>query len=360
MLVLLAQGFAARNLAVDLVLVRAKGPNLNDVPQNVRVVDLDCAHSRLAIWKLVTYFRRERPRAMLSALDGPNVIAILAKWMAGVNCRLIISLTSYLSLVYKPENADAYTSSIYARLNFAALKLLYRFADGLVAISSGVADDCAALANIARARIQVLYLPVITPTLHALSREPINHPWFHAGGPPVIMAVGRLTTAKDYPTLIKAFCILRRKRPARLLIFGEGECRPALEQLVQELGLTNDVSIPGYVENQFAFMSRASVFALASGWEGLSMGLVEALACGAKVVSTDCLSGPREILEDGKWGRLVPVGDAQALAQALDDTLTDAAPRLSADSLKRFSLGEVVDKYAHALLGPIHPPAARD
>jgi len=351
MMLHLAHGFVSRGLTVDLVLLRATGPNIQSIPPNVRVVELDCAHSRSSLWKLVSYLRRERPRAMLSTLDTLNVIAILAKWLSGSDTRLAISLTCFLSLVYDPKNADIFTGSITSRITFKALKYLYRFADRIVAISSGVADDCAKLANIPRSRIEVFYLPVITPNLHERSQEPINHAWFSAGASPVIIAVGRLSKAKDYPTLIKAFAILRKRKPTHLLILGEGECRSELEQLVRDLGLTNEISLPGYIDNQYAFILHASVLALSSAWEGLSNVLVEALACGTKVVSTDCFSGPREILEDGKWGKLVPVGDAGALALALEETLdsgVDASP--SAEILERFSLDSVVNKYCRLLL----------
>lgn len=353
MMLHLAQGFVARGLTVDLILVRATGPNLQSIPPNVRVVDLNCAHSRSSIWKLVSYLRRERPRAMLSTLDMLNVIAILAKWLSGSRTRLAISITCFISLVYDPKNADVFTRSISARITFSALKFLYRFANRIVAISSGVADDCAKLANIPRSRIEVFYLPVITPNLHERAREPISHAWFRPEAPPVIIAVGRLSKAKDYPTLINAFAILLKRKPARLLILGEGECRRELEQLVYDLGLVNEISIPGYVDNQYAFISHASVLALSSAWEGLSNVLVEALACGTQVVSTDCFSGPREILEDGKWGKLVPVGDASALALALEETLASgvAAASPPAEILERFSLEPVVNKYCHLLLG---------
>lgn len=352
MMLHLAEGFVDLGLTVDLILVRATGPFLQDIPPAVRVVDLNCAHSRSALWKLVSYLRRERPRALLSTLDTLNVIAILAKWMSGTKTRLVISLTCYLSLVYAPKNADVFTGALSARITFAALKILYRFADRIVAISSGVADDCAKLANISRSKIEVFYLPVITHNLHARALDPLRHDWFLDEEVPVILAVGRLSKAKDYPTLIKAFSILLKNRPAHLLILGEGECRVELEQLIGELCLSREISLHGFVDNQYAFMSRASVLALSSAWEGLSNVLIEALACGTKVVSTDCFSGPREILEDGKWGKLVPVGDAAALALALQETLAETAPFVSppAEVMNRFTLGPVVNQYRKILL----------
>ena len=274
MMLHLAQGFVDRGLTVDLVLVHATGPNLAGVPASVRIVDLKCSHSRSSIGKLVRYLRRERPRSMLSALDTLNVVAIIAKWLSRADTRLAISLTCFISLVYDQRNADVYTRSIYARITFFALKVLYRFADRVVAISSGVADDCATLARIPRQKIEVFYVPVITPTLYERARQPVTHAWFHSNSPPVIIAVGRLSRAKDYPTLIRAFSILLKTRPARLLIVGEGECRPQLEKLVRELGLAAEVSLPGYVDNQYALMSRAS----ARAELGTTMGIAQTFA----------------------------------------------------------------------------------
>ena len=167
----------------------------------------------------------------------------------------------------------------------------------------------------------MVYNPVVSPGLEDEARQSISHPWFNRDGPPVILAVGRLTAAKDYPTLLRAFSMVYQKQPARLLILGDGKERAPLESMVRQLGLTENVQMPGFVVNPYAYMARARLLALSSRWEGLPGVLVEALACGTPVVSTDCKSGPREILENGRFGRLVPVGDPDALAAAILDTL---------------------------------------
>src|SRR5262249_37227290 len=150
---------------------------------------------------------------------------------------------------------------------------------------------------------------------------PLSHPWFAPGSLPVILGVGRLTWQKDFPTLIKAFALVRSRQPARLLILGEGEKRLELETIVKELGLAADVCLPGYVDNPFAYMHRCSAFVLSSASEGLPNSLIEAMACGAPVISTDCASGTAEILENGRYGPLVPVGDVEAMATAISATL---------------------------------------
>jgi glycosyltransferase involved in cell wall biosynthesis len=135
-----------------------------------------------------------------------------------------------------------------------------------------------------------------------------------------------------------------------LLILGEGAERPALEALVTQLGLDDAVSMPGFVENPYAYMARAALFVLSSRWEGLPTVMIEALCCGLPLVATDCPSGPREILRDGEYGQLVPVGNAPALAQAMLTALTGNGPRPVAASWQRFALEPVVNQYIDLLL----------
>ena len=165
----------------------------------------------------------------------------------------------------------------------------------------------------------------------------------------MILGVGRLTQAKDFPTLIRAFALVRKKRAARLMILGEGEERPKLEALVRELGLEREVTLPGFVDNPYKYMKRAAVFVLSSKWEGFGNVLVEAMALGTPVVSTDCPSGPAEILENGRWGRLVPVGDVYALAEAIIETLDEEHHPDVANRAKDFAVELAVEKYINVL-----------
>ena len=230
------------------------------------------------------------------------------------------------------------------------VKRFYPWADYVIGISRGVADDLSQTAGLPRERIKILYNPVVTPELREKARAPLNHPWFEAGQPPVILAVGRLTKQKDFPTLIRAFAQVRQSRPARLLILGEGPDRPALEALVNQLGLEDSVAMPGFVDNPYAYMSRASLYVLSSRWEGLPTVLIEALYCGPPIIAMDCPSGPREILADGQHGLLVPVGDITALAQAIEAGLAGKTPHPTEESWHPYSLEAVVDQYLHLLL----------
>jgi glycosyltransferase involved in cell wall biosynthesis len=219
-------------------------------------------------------------------------------------------------------------------------------------VSVGVADDLAETIAFPRHRITVVYNPIVTAALIARSHETIAHPWLVPGAPPVILAVGRLTLPKDFPTLIRAFARLRAGRSARLVILGEGELRDELEALVAELGLTADVALPGFTDNPFSWMRRSALFVLSSAWEGLPTVLVEAMACGTPVVSTDCRSGPAEILEGGKWGRLAPVKDVEALAAAMATTLEETEHPDVAQRALDFGVDRAVDGYLQAVEHP--------
>jgi glycosyltransferase involved in cell wall biosynthesis len=279
---------------------------------------------------------------MLSALNHANIVAIWARFLSRAKMCLVVTEHSTLSL--STEN----TSSVRAKFMPVLIKAFYPYADAVVAVSRRVAEDLVARTGLPADKVKVIYNPVITPELFVKAEEPLDHPWFRPGEPPVILGVGRLTRAKDFPTLIRAFALVRKERLARLMILGEGEERPNLEALAHELGLEEEVALPGFVENPYKYIARAGVFALSSAWEGLPTTLVEALALGTPVVSTNCKSGPEEILEEGRWGRLVPVGNIEELAKAIGESLS--MPRsLNVGALDRFRVDIVVDRYLEVM-----------
>lgn len=334
MMVTLANEFAERGYRVDLVLTQAEGPYMSEVAHNVRVVDLGKSRVLTSLLPLAGYLRRERPDAMLSALNHANVIAILARYLSRTHVRLLVSERANFSV------SSANMKPLQAALRRTIIANAYPQADGIIAVSEGVADDLAKSTGLDRATISVVYNPVVTQELLRKSRKTPSHPWFVAGEPPVIIAAGRLAKQKDFSTLLKAFSIVRQKRIARLVILGEGELKHELNNLANVLGIQSDIDFPGFVENPFSYLSRSSLFVLSSGWEGLPNVLIQAMACGVPVVSTDCPSGPREILADGQWGRLVEVGNAEEMAQAMAETLEkrhhpDVASRASEFSADR-------------------------
>lgn len=339
----LANALAQAGHQVHLVVCRSGGALLKDVPPTVRLFDLGCSRILTAFVPLVRYLRRERPIAMLSALPPTNCIAVWARAIARVRFRLVLAEHSTISVASK----SAYNSK--ARWILPALmRGSYRHADNIVAVSSGVADDLSATLSLPRERIHVIYNPVVNDKVLARSLEPNDHPWLGAEQCPVILGVGRLTAAKDFATLIRAFAEVRKRRRIKLVILGEGEERPELEALVKRLGLEDEVSLPGFASNPYSYMRRSAAFALSSRWEGLPTVLIEAMACGTSVISTDCPSGPREILEDGKWGQLVGVGNPEGLVAAIEYALDNP----NVDVGRRacfFSEGRAVSEYLSVL-----------
>lgn len=341
----LLKGMSARNIPLDLVLATAEGPYLAQVPKQVRVVNLAAGRVVKAILPLLHYLRHERPCALLSHINHANVVAVLAKELAHIKTRLVLVEHNTLSVDTRQFLL------LRGRLVPPLMKLLYARADAIVGVSKGVARDLENELGIAEGKVNVIYNPVVDDVLVDKAKAPLDHQWFQAGTPPVFLAVGRLTQQKDFLTLIKAFELVRRQRLVRLLILGEGESRSELEAMSTKLGISEDVSIPGFVENPYAYMSRASAFVLSSRWEGLPTVLIEAMACGCPVIATDCPSGSKEILEAGVYGPLVPVGDATALSAAMLQVLEAPTNReLLVQRAMCFSVDRIVPEYL-ALLG---------
>jgi glycosyltransferase involved in cell wall biosynthesis len=374
--VTLARAFLERGHRVDLVLSRARGPLLAEVAEGVRVVELGMPRTAAALpsllrlpistWRhlpailrhnrpkatgslpaLVRYLETERPDALLSTLDSLNIVATWAKWLTGVELRVVVRQASTLS-----ETAR-HTHKVFERNLPALAGRWYPRADGIVAVSDGVADDLAVAAGVPRTRVTTIHNPVDLARVGALAESPLEDPWLQSGTAPVFLAVGRLKPQKDYGTLLRALAQARAQRDLRLIILGEGSQRAELERLAGELGVGDAVRMPGFSENPYAYMARARALVLSSASEGFPNVLVEALACGCPVISTDCPNGPAELLDRGAFGCLVPVGDPAAMARAMLAALD--APRNS-NLLRRRAEEFSVDSAADAYLRLLSPP----
>jgi glycosyltransferase involved in cell wall biosynthesis len=330
----LAKEFSAKKIIVDLVLAKAKGPYLSEVTGKVRIIDLNSLRVLRSLPKLISYLKKEQPEILVSSLNHANIVAILADKLARTKTKIIVREDNTLSLIF------ANSSSLKTRIISFLVKLFYRWVDLVIAVSEGVKDDLVSFAKLSPDKIKVIYNPVITPELFQKAREPISHKWFGLKELPVILGVGRLTKQKDFPTLLKAFALVRKEIDSRLVILGEGEERKSLEKLAKELGTEEYLWMPGFVDNPYKFMSKASVFVLSSIYEGLPTVMIEALALGCRVVSTDCESGPREILENGKYGKLVPVGDIVAMKEAIVSSIS-----VDRKSFYEASLNEQIGKF---------------
>jgi glycosyltransferase involved in cell wall biosynthesis len=238
----------------------------------------------------------------------------------------------------------------YGRFMPTLIKYFYPFADQVVAVSKGVSDNVTRMAPKTACKVRVVYNPIVDQKMLQKAKESVDHPWLNEKGPPVILGVGRLTRQKNFDLLLRSFASLREKRDARLIILGGGNQRESLEKRVDELDIGDHVDLHGFVRNPYPYMRRASLFVLSSDFEGFGSVIVEALACGCPVVSTDCPSGPREILGGGRWGRLVPVGDEVVLAEAMDEALSKPYdPDRLRQRARDFSVDAAVDNHLDVL-----------
>jgi glycosyltransferase involved in cell wall biosynthesis len=345
----LAGAFADRGHAVDLVVLDASGPLRDRLPPGIRLVELASGLATragrrlgrrlelcLATRALAVYLRCERPDALLSAASHANPFAVRAHHWARVPSALVLRASNH------PSGRGA-----------REVRRLYPHADAIIGVSGAVAKEVRRLTALTRDRVTTVYNPIWTPSMLADARAPLDHPWFVPAEPPVVLGVGRLSTQKDFPTLVRAFARVRARRPARLVILGSAKRarrRESLLALARDLGVAEDVWLPGYVENPLRYMARSAVFTLSSAWEGLPGVLIEAMACGCPVVSTDCPGGSREILEDGRWGPLVPPADPEALADAIGEMMSAPPERMALQRRAAcFDQEGAVDQYLEVL-----------
>lgn len=344
------KGLTRYPCTIDLVVDCTEGLDANKIPAGVRIIDLKTPidarlkSSLRLLFPLIRYLRQEKPTVLFSHLIFVNVVAVIARAIAGVPLNL--TLVEHNLLFQNSNKQDEPNSNLLP----LAMHWLYPKADRVVAVSGGMASALEQWLRLPKETVEVIYNPVIDDELLDKAIAPVQHPWFAPDRPPVFLAVGRLVKAKDFPTLIQAFAQLRQHRDAKLVILGEGDRRFELEAMVKALDLATEVALPGFVKNPYAYMSRARAFVLSSRWEGLPTVLIEAIACGCQVVSTDCPHGPREILAGGKYGRLVPVGDVTALAEAMQLTLdTPIDPDLLKLRAQDFSIDRAVAQYLDAI-----------
>ncbi len=371
----LARGFAARGFDVDVLLARKRGAMLGELPASSRVLSMrgvwpvaarelfavPGAGARRIAWgflattlpraaecvgPLARYLAEARPLALLASPAPASLAALWAAQLARSPVRIVAREASTLSrqIAHRREWYHAHMPAL--------AREWYPRAAGVIAVSGGVADDLAQLSGLPRARMTVIHSPVDADRISALASAEVDEPWLAPGAPPVVLGVGRLAPPKDFATLLRAFALLRAKRDTRLVLLGEGEERARLTALARQLGIERHVRLRGFEANPFAFMARASVLASSSVYEGFANVLREALVCGCPVVATDCPSGSADALDGGALGRLVPVGDARALADALEATLAEPPSRaLREQRAQRVAKEDGVDRYLDVVLG---------
>lgn len=378
----IACAFLDKGYPVDLLLCSDSGPLQQQVPEHMGRILLQSSNRLTTRWyalggdplgasafvmpvlfsrkpskslrflpSLVNYLRRQKPTALLSATVHLNIEAVLAKKIASVPTRIVVTQSTNL------PSWHALSDDWRRRHLMPLLHRAYSKADGVISVSKGVGEELVNYAGLLPGSVTPIYNPAVTPEISGLSSEPVNHPWFRAGEPPIILSVGRPGRQKDLPTLLKAFARARKQRQLRLVILGE--CRDPrkkrrrigeLTALSVDLGISEDLALLGFVQNPYAYMKGASVFALSSRYEGFGNVIAEALACGCPVVSTDSPYGPAEILDNGKYGHLVPVGDDVALCEAIIsavDAPTD--PLILRRRARQFTLDKSLSAYERIL-----------
>ncbi len=297
---------------LDVLLIKARGPYVDRLPDSANIISLRARHSLTSVWEVSRYLKKERPDALLAIKHRGILAALRARQLARTNTPISGRIGTTVSA------ALANKSSRQRQRWYRAMRKHYPKLEQLIAVSQGVADDVLDITGMSESRVSVVRNPTITPEMLAAANEPVEHPWLSAEGRvPVIMGVGRLTEQKDFATLIAAFARVHSQREARLIILGDGGLRSELIAQATSLGVEAHIALPGFQSNPWAWMSKASVFALSSRWEGSPNTLTEAMALGIPVVSTDCPSGPRELLDAGRIAPLVKMGDVDALASAL-------------------------------------------
>jgi glycosyltransferase involved in cell wall biosynthesis len=341
----LIKGLVKYPLSIDLLLFNKHSEFLQEVPPEVRIIEFPNMESSRIRWvfPLVSYLRHEKPSILVSHILQFNVIAVLAKFLSGISLHTI--LVEHLSFDCLENKTIDKSNKRFDIVDFLRL-LLYPRSNLVAAVSQGLASELESHLKMRAGATKVLYNPVIDRSLILKTQSICDHPWLQPNQPPFFLAVGRLEPQKDFSTLINAFAIFRQKHVARLIILGEGTERQKLEAQIVRCRLEEDISLPGFSDNPYVYMGRASAFVLSSIFEALPTVVIEALACGCQIVATDCPYGPDEILMSGKYGLLVPVGDIKSLANAMEKIIdSPISPNLLRQRASDFTVENATLEY---------------
>jgi len=342
----LANAMYSRGLEISIVTAGRAGLRAGETASGVRLVELGARGVATALPGLVRTLQSLRPWAIISVMDHANLVAWLATRLARSAARTVFTTHIEFSHAFEELSPPA------RRVALALYASVYRRADVRIAVSTDVAERIATRLNVARSSVAVIPNPVVPRRICTLATmEPAD---VAPPRPEVarVLAIGRLALEKDFDTLIRAIAIATRQVPLELVILGEGPQRPNLQRLVRDLALDEQVRLPGFLPNPYRTLRDARVFVSSSRWEGFGVAIVEAMTLGIPVVATDCPSGPAEILAGGAYGRLVPVGDAGALADAIVAAIRDPGPvaaarRRAAD----FEIETITQRYLDRLNG---------
>jgi len=338
----LARYFRDRGLRVDLVVCKYFGSLKDQVPNGVRLVSLDAPRVMFSLPAYLRYLRTARPPVVLSSVENANIISCIGKMLSSHRHRLVVRLDNSLA---EPGRLPL---QMHRWPITAAIAATFPAADDFIAVSEGLKRQLRRLPGLSKKPIHRIYNPIIDKDFDAQAGVMPVLPSSILPGEPIVLAAGRLHKQKGYAHLLQAFAHVLNRRPSHLVILGEGDDREELQGLAVSLGIAPYVHFLGYAHNPLAYMRQAAVFVLSSIAEGFGNVLVEALACGTPVISTDCPHGPREILDGGRYGTLVPIGDVDALARAISASLDRPKPAMSKElkeHLQLFSIETIGKQY---------------
>jgi glycosyltransferase involved in cell wall biosynthesis len=334
-----AADLANKGHDVDIVLLEQGGELLELVHKNVHVVSLKASRFRYSLRALVRYLRSQKPDVVHAVMWPVTVIAVIAHRIARSKAKLVVSDQNALSQQIR--------GGMQRTMLRSTVKLTYPMADIRIQCSKGAAEDLADLSGLPLDAFEVIYNP-ISPPADVAGTAAIKREW--RGGRPRLITVGSFKAQKNYALLLRAFARVKDMK-ATLLILGEGDLRRDLEHLATDLGIADRVIMPGFAVDPWPYLASAEIFVLSSDYEGFPLVLAEAMYAGLKIVSTDCISGPQEMLDGGRYGRLVPCGDEQALAAAIDAAIVERAqPKRMRDRAREMAGPEMVERYSELLL----------
>jgi len=349
--VVLANGLADKGFAVDILMRYGGGINLRDVSPQVARIDFS-AGQPIGILRVIRllrqYLRQQKPDVVFAHLEKPSLLAIVGGLLVGYR-RIVPCI--HIDLIAYANTHHSILNRLRRWLLNSMVALLYRLTPWVIVVSEGAGQTARRLLSPFGPPVQVVPNGVDLPALSSKAQQPIEEAWLRTKTVPVIVACGRLTQQKAQDTLLRAFALLRQTMPVRLVILGEGEEHDALVSLAEKLGVAEDVSLRGVVDNPIAWFAKSDLFVLSSRCEGQSLVLIEALVAGAPIVSTDCPSGPREVLENGRFGALVPVDNVAALSEAMSRVL-NKTPKIDkaalTEHLQKYSVENMIAGYLAA------------
>lgn len=306
---------AKQGHSIDLLLHQKKGPNLSSLDSSVTVKDLGVERAREAVFELARYLKKQDPDIAISTLSQCNFALILARLLSRIQTKLIVREANSF------RAQRDHLSPIRMMFERLTAGILYRFANRILVNSKGSREELSEATWIDKNRIDILPNPLDLMTIRRQARKEVpDRIQQFVNSSPFVVAAGRLEKAKGFDLLIKSFAAMGNKK-ARLVIMGEGNCRTELDKLIHRLQMQKRILLAGFVNNPYPVMEKADLFVLSSRYEGMPNVLLEAMALGKPIVATDCPSGPAELLQDGRYGRLVPVGQVNDFAQAMNDKI---------------------------------------